>query len=588
MKSLWILLYDILVINGHHRLVSSGVLCQVSGFFFSVGIEAADAAVFLIALHSTVYIFWPNRAGGGNGLYPYRRIAYSFYIAFPVLMASLAFVKGVPAYVNSGQSCYLPTTPWWYRTALNWVPRYLILLIILIMYGASYTYVRVLIRRYSRRSSETPMGRPARLVPLTPPISAHGLCTSPPGSSKRSRFRIPSGGPLHRHPSPLPPYEPDEPLGLRDSIRLRLTDSLHPGTRMKGSWSWTGFEVNPDAVPTWVSHDAVCPMRFQSLGPEQSEPVWETREARTPPQPPELALLKRNAPVESWHPTLEFPIRGRASPVFYHRAIANAAEAPIPPASLGTEDREMSRLNLATLPRPLGTLVGRTHSNDYDECLLTGSQVHICTILRHGPVHPAYGSERDSGASSSSPVVLDQETFESGGISRSRDRLRRQLRLLFVYPAVYACVWVFPFVSDISKFKSGPGQRSPFWMLVVSLVSLCAQGLCDTVVFCSREKPWRHMRGGFFESFGVDFLKGWTWGLRKDSGRTREEMFNDSSRARSRRDEELEREHEFRGTTSGRMPARAGGSNWWDVEAGGAQEHGQVSREIKTASTEAH
>lgn len=586
MKSLWFLVYDIVSIDSHYRLESIGSLCQASGFFFSVGIEAADASVFLIALHSTVYIFWPNRAGGESGLYPYRRMAYLFYAMFPVLMASLAFVKGVPAYVNSGQSCYLPTTPWWYRTTLSWIPRYLILLTILIMYGSSYTYVRVMMRRYSRRSSDTPVGRPARLVPLTPPLSTHGLFPSPPGSSKRAQSNLFPGGPLSRDLSPLPLDGPPE---LGNPIRLRLSDRLHPGTRMKENWSWTGFEADSDAGPTSVSPPAVSPMGMLSPTTEPSEPVWEDPEAPTPLQSPQFALFKHQALIEPGSSTLENPVRGRSVPDVYRRAVVNAKEAPTPPAYLGPEDRGNSRLNIAALPLPLGTLGGRSKGNDHNEHLLTGSQVHICTMLSRGPVRPADGSDRGSEASWASPVALDRETFESGGISRSRDRLRRQLRLLFVYPAVYACVWVFPFVSDVSRFNSGPdGRHNAFWVLVVSLVSLCVQGLCDAVVFCSREKPWRHVRGDVCESFRLGFLRGWSWDMRKDSGRTREEMFNDSSRARSRRDEELEREHEFRGAPGGRRPATAGGNDWWDVEAGGAQEHGQVPREIKTASREAH
>lgn len=574
MKSLWFLVYNITSIHDHQQLESSGALCQASGFLLSVGIEAADAAVFLIALHSTVYIFWPNRAGGESGLYPYRRMAYSFYVLWPILMASLAFVKGIPAYVNTGQSCYLPTAPWWYRITLSWVPRYVTLFIILIMYGSSYTYVRVMMRRYSRRSSEIPVGRPDRLVPPTPPLLGHGLLPSPPASSHRSSSRVPSGALIQTEFLRL---QPEQPLTLRGSFRQKF-DVLHPGIQMKGNWSWTGFEGERSVIPGPVSPLSVSPMGIITPSTGAVGPTWGTSGASTSLQPPEMALCRRQPATDSPPSSIRAPttLRGLASRHFYRRPMVSNASTALG----GTADDFWgSRLALGPLPT---TTLGSSSLLPQ-----TGSQVDICTVLRQGPLRSAAadGSARSS-SSSSSPMVmaLDQATFESGGISRSRDKIRRQLRLLFIYPAVYACVWVFPFASDVSKLRgegrdnSSKSNNGPFWLLVVSLTSLCAQGLCDTAVFCTRERPWRHARGGFWESLGLDSLREWRFTLRKDSGRTREEMFNDSARARSRRDEERETEHEYRGSPSGRMPPTGGARNWFDFDLhegnnGGRQAH---------------
>lgn len=400
MKSLLFVLYGIMVLAAPRHINTNSALCQVSGFFYSLGLEAADAAVFLIALHSTIFIFWPNRASGDSGLYPYRRYAYTFYGLWPILMASLAFVRGSPAYVNTGQSCYLPTTPWWYRGLFSWIPRYLILLIILIMYGASYTYVRVMMRRY----------RSAR-----PSISS-------------------------AHPSSMSP-QPTSP-----SSHVRTTTTTDPQVH--------AFNMLRQGSTRVTSLDST-----NSPGGDAS-------------------------------------LRGLADYNFDHDDDAVAA--------------------------------------------------------------------------------LDQATFEGSGILRSRDRVRRQLRLLFIYPAVYACVWVFPFAADILKFhhNQNPGplssQELPRWMLFVSLISLASQGLCDSAVIWARERPWRHMRVGFWRSCGLDFFQtGWWFGGRKDSGRTREEIFNQGATARSRRDEEVGREGQYGQNPGGRMLATAGGVDWWDVEEGG-------------------
>lgn len=561
MKSLWLLVYYIISTHNPHGLKSSGAFCQASGFLLSVGIEAADAAVFLIALHSSVYIFWANRAGGETGLYPYRRTAYSFYVLWPISMASLAFVKGAPVYVNTGQSCYLPMAPWWYRISLTWAPRYAILLIIVIMYGSSYTYVRIMMRRYSRRSSEIPMARPNRLVPSLPPLLSHGLLPTPPGSSFCSSSRIPSGS---LNPTEFPQFPPEHQLNVKSSFNQRF-GVRRSNTQMKGDWSWPGFNAGPSLNSGPVSTPAISPMGIMIPGIGAAEPIWETDEVSTPHRPPKTALYRHRPATDSPPSSIQTPniVRDRAFPDLYRRPTTiNDLSALVRSA----DDCWDSQL-------VLDPLTGATLGNS-SRLVATQSQVHIGTMLWEGPLRAtaAGGSAHSSSSSSSVVMALDQATFESGGISRSRDRMRRQLRLLFVYPAVYACVWVFPFASDLYRFRSegsdGQSGNGPFWLGIVSLISLCAQGLCDTVVFLSRERPWRHMRGGFRESFDLEFVRQWRrfTATREDGGRTREEMFNDSTRARSRRVEELEREHEYRGSPSGRMPPTAGAMNWFDVD----------------------
>ena len=64
-------------------------------------------------------------------------------------MASLAFVNGADAYVTAGTYCYLPKRPLWYRLALAWIPRYLILLTISVLYAGIYVYVKIKFHNFS-------------------------------------------------------------------------------------------------------------------------------------------------------------------------------------------------------------------------------------------------------------------------------------------------------------------------------------------------------------------------------------------------------------------------------------------------------
>ena len=56
-------------------------------------------------------------------------------------MASLAFIAGDHAYLEQGTFCALPIRPFWYRLALSWIPRYIILSFILAVYFTVYIYV---------------------------------------------------------------------------------------------------------------------------------------------------------------------------------------------------------------------------------------------------------------------------------------------------------------------------------------------------------------------------------------------------------------------------------------------------------------
>lgn len=76
-------------------------------------------------------------------------------------MASIAFANPKDAYITQGTFCYLPPRPFWYRLALAWIPRYLILSTILCVYVAVFIYVRSTVNRFDHSSGmsyEIPSG----------------------------------------------------------------------------------------------------------------------------------------------------------------------------------------------------------------------------------------------------------------------------------------------------------------------------------------------------------------------------------------------------------------------------------------------
>ena len=141
-KALWYFVFPA-VVFARGPVQSSSKFCQASGFLLALSIEASDMAILVIALHSILYVLHPNSSVGEGGLYPYRKWIYLIWLGPPLLAASLAFVDDKAAYVTAGTFCYLPKRPFWYRLALSWVPRYLIVGMILLMYFWIYMYVHV-------------------------------------------------------------------------------------------------------------------------------------------------------------------------------------------------------------------------------------------------------------------------------------------------------------------------------------------------------------------------------------------------------------------------------------------------------------
>jgi len=106
-------------------------------------LRVTDFINLLIAIHTALSILRPRKITQESGLFPYRYQAYASFVVFSFLLPSLAFINpGHDAYVSQGTFCALPVRPFWYRLVLSWIPRYLILLIIIGVYMTIYIYTR--------------------------------------------------------------------------------------------------------------------------------------------------------------------------------------------------------------------------------------------------------------------------------------------------------------------------------------------------------------------------------------------------------------------------------------------------------------
>ncbi len=85
----------------------------------------------------------------------------------------------------------------------------------------------------------------------------------------------------------------------------------------------------------------------------------------------------------------------------------------------------------------------------------------------------------------------------------------------------------------------------------------------------ARERPWRHVRAGFWSSLAWRLHISWNSGSTAQ-GRSREEMIADAIIAQTRRQEEVALECEERRATIARREQgfQRGSANWWEVDNG--------------------
>lgn len=502
-KALWFVIFPIVTyIRG--PVASDSAFCQVSGFFFAVGIESSDVAVLLIAVHSAMYIYRPK-----SGLYPYRWLAYAAYVIVPLLFASLAFLDG--GYENVGYFCYLSNYHGWARFALSWTPRYILFAIIILTYLCIYVYVRHRILDYERRASVAPPRRQSERRLTMPSVTAY-----------RDRIR-------------------SLPTSIKPSVgrykdRLR---SLSVGNTFSSRW--------PEEIPTDGPIVWNLPRFTEASSSMHTADDQDPGSSSTPLPPP------RDRPA----PTASLP--GRSS-------------ITKPGSSLSSASGESWNLAIVSEHAPLqpsSTSVTRPYRPSSCATIPTMFPVSRRVLTLTEPslpspkttTSPAY----QDGAALTPHISHDPLTSHA---SRNRDKIRRQLRSLFVYPLLYLVIWTFPLVNQAYGYTSasrptaggGGGGGRPPWVLVCSLASLAVQGAADSAVFTAREKPWRHMgEKGFWGSV----RRGWRWGGRADGvGRSREEMLVEVRIARARRAKEMVVE------TGGAKKRGGGMRHWWDFEEG--------------------
>lgn len=350
-----------------------------------------------MALHSAIQVFYPSTLVSSDGLYPVRRYVYVLAFALPILMAGLAFVNPDYAYVSQGSFCALPIRPFWYRLAFTWVPRYIIIVVIIGIAIAIYVHVGFMFRGFSN------------------------------------------------------------------------TDS-----------SFVSFKPFDDSNTTQTNTQDEA---------EMEDITFELNNMQSRPQ-----LKRRLSSVGS-----DMPRR------------ASAPQATSPPSShmpqrvtcengKGSRSLPGSSLNLA-----------RSHLDIARPALLSipSGQSFIDPISPlGGPCFDAGNSDNDKSASiPSPPTQVPTPPVQSGGQigqAKRRQRIHRQLRLMFIYPLAYTLMWLIPFAMHCMNYRDEYAHHPVEALRVGASLCISLMGFVDALIFSLRERPWRGIEssdGTFWGSF---------------------------------------------------------------------------------------
>lgn len=516
----------------------------------------------MIAIHTAVSIFKPTALAGEGGLYSYRYVAYAIWAVFPILMASLAFINGSHEGYTSGETfCYLPIRPFWYLMALAWVPRYIIFIVILGVYVSIYVYVRykfygfMKIENLSIPSTQSMKDRVSRLsrrprsVYVERPLDRHGLISD---SGENTIVGRDSTSTVESAPAPSPVVlsmnlDPQDDAG--PSVAIVAPPLIRhgvipdfPNNIMIGKEYSSAME-NIQRPPSELS-PTVCTHKFiwSNLVSPQVKSAPQTSSLHTEIHLKVLGLSSLSDPPT---PLPRFP-----SPT----AIPHTARH-----STATTSPVEARVASGSINQPF--LKRLTMSPD-SSTNAKRSIVDLRTALIHGPEF----SKTTTSITTLELVNSHGQNLVDAEIMRTREKISRQLRFLFIYPLAYIIMWILPFATHVLQYEDKYAHQQPFALTCAATFMISSQATVDSLLFCTRERPWRHITGpggkstSFWRSLG--FWTGWrsVFGRKEryaGPGRTRDERLRDAEEAYQRRDEEMAiRRSEL-------LERRAGERNWW-------------------------
>ncbi|KAF3003651.1 hypothetical protein E8E13_008105 [Curvularia kusanoi] len=315
-------------------------------------------------------------------------------------MAALAFINPGNAYVSQGGYCTLPIRPFWYRLALTWIPRYIIILTIIGTAIAIYVHVGFKFRGYAKTDSNV--------------------------------------------------------LSFKTS---NDSNTIHHDTQEESKMEDITFELD-------IVQSRPQPQRRKSSIGNDVLSIPRRASAPEATSPPLSSHIPQRVSFESGKVSRSLP----ASTVNLSRSRPDVAR----PALLSIPSGESFNDPISPLGGPR-IMPKETSSDEKDKATSTASP----------------------SSRASTPPQQNQVTQ-----AKRRQRIHRQLRLMFIYPLVYTLMWLIPFAMHCMNYWDKYATEPVEFLRVGASICISLMGFVDALIFSVREKPWR----------GIDNSDGTFWG----------------------------------------------------------------------------
>jgi G protein-coupled receptor GPR1 len=93
------------------------------------------------------------------------------------------------------------------------------------------------------------------------------------------------------------------------------------------------------------------------------------------------------------------------------------------------------------------------------------------------------------------------EASMNADLERAYRKVRRELRMLFIYPATYLLTWSVPFISHCFQYSDYYARHPPFVITCIATTMTVLQCAVDCIIFTLREKVHlprgRHLPGPY-------------------------------------------------------------------------------------------
>ena len=104
------------------------------------------------------------------------------------------------------------------------------------------------------------------------------------------------------------------------------------------------------------------------------------------------------------------------------------------------------------------------------------------------------------------PPKQDPQQKRNAALASRHAHIKKQLRFMFIYPVVYLLMSIAPFVNHCYGYT---GTQSPWTLTAAAIASVTLQCAVDSIVFITRERPWRYMTKERVTTLGLSKLKCW-------------------------------------------------------------------------------